>query len=149
MGYICLSCMTEYTKENIKYDSKIEDNQCPRADCNNFGLFEIDDLILPIIRILNIKGYVTQYCCSGHGYDNSRNTYISFNEEFAPVAIPKGFNLEDERYYIEHYNTHKPDNGICIRKYYKKDITREEFEAELYKTMIELMEWVKNLPILN
>ena len=37
---------------------------------------EIDELIAPIIRELNLKGYKTKYCCSGH-------PYCSMNEAFA------------------------------------------------------------------
>jgi len=31
---------------------------------------ELDELIIPIISILNKKGYKTKYCCSGHGLDS-------------------------------------------------------------------------------
>ena len=37
---------------------------------------EIDELIAPIIRELNLKGYKTKFCCSGH-------PYLSMNEAFA------------------------------------------------------------------
>lgn len=30
--------------------------------------FEVDDLIAPIISILNKKGYYTEYCCQGHPF---------------------------------------------------------------------------------
>ena len=36
---------------------------------------EIDEVIAPIIRELNLKGYKTKFCCSGH-------PYISLNEAF-------------------------------------------------------------------
>lgn len=150
MGYICLNCMTEYIKENIKYNVYKEKNQCPKIDCLGFSLAEIDDMILPVIRLLNIKGYFTNYCCSGHGYQSQeRETYISFDEDFVPknMVIPKGFELENESYYIENYSCHKPDNGnICIRKTYSDFISREEYEQELYNTMIQLMKWAIDLP---
>lgn len=31
--------------------------------------FEIDDYIAKPIQILNLKGYKTEFCCSGHPYD--------------------------------------------------------------------------------
>lgn len=30
------------------------------------GFVEIDEVIAPLIRILNLRGYKTEYCCSGH-----------------------------------------------------------------------------------
>ena len=39
------------------------------------GQVEIDEVIAPIIRELNLKGYKTKFCCSGH-------PYISLNEAF-------------------------------------------------------------------
>ena len=30
--------------------------------------FEVDDMIAPAIRILNRKGYKTEYCCAGHPF---------------------------------------------------------------------------------
>ena len=40
---------------------------------------EIDEVIAPIIRELNLKGYKTKFCCSGH-------PYISLNEAFTNSA---------------------------------------------------------------
>ena len=31
--------------------------------------FEIDDYIAKPVQILNLKGYKTRFCCSGHPYD--------------------------------------------------------------------------------
>jgi len=30
--------------------------------------FECDELVAPVIRALNLKGYTTRFCCSGHAY---------------------------------------------------------------------------------
>jgi len=30
--------------------------------------FECDELIAPVIRVLNLKGYKTKFCCAGHAY---------------------------------------------------------------------------------
>ena len=49
------------------------------ADSNIDGFenehFEVDELIAPVIRELNLKGYTTKFCCSGH-------PYYMFNEAF-------------------------------------------------------------------
>ena len=43
-----------------------------RADSNIAGFhdehIEIDEVIAPLIRELNIKGYKTKFCCSGHPF---------------------------------------------------------------------------------
>ena len=39
------------------------------------GQVEIDEVIAPIIRELNLKGYKTKFCCSGH-------PFVSLNEAF-------------------------------------------------------------------
>ena len=42
------------------------------ADSNIAGFhdehIEIDEVIAPLIRELNIKGYKTKFCCSGHPF---------------------------------------------------------------------------------
>lgn len=38
-----------------------EIEQSPTANC-----FQVDDLIAPVISLLNRKGYKTAFCCSGH-----------------------------------------------------------------------------------
>ncbi len=43
---------------------------------------EIDEVIAPIIRELNLKGYKTTFCCSGHPY-NSLNEAFTNSEETA------------------------------------------------------------------
>lgn len=62
-------------------------------------LTEIDEMIAPVISILNKKGYRTRFCCSGHChsghcFDGSITdyTYILF-ENILPdnIDIPHGF----------------------------------------------------------
>ena len=38
------------------------------SNIDNFldDCFDVDDTIAPVIRELNLKGYTTNYCCSGH-----------------------------------------------------------------------------------
>ena len=66
----------EYLKNN---------GECPKVGC--WGeLVEIDELMLPVIRILNRKGYETQYCCSGHVNDSSGIAYICFQAGANPLG---------------------------------------------------------------
>lgn len=148
MGYLCLSCYNEYNREalNLNIHSGYE-YLCPNAKCGDISVVEIDDLILPIIKLLNSKGYMTDYCCSGHCYENKANTYISFYDECIPETLPKGFYLEDEKWYQKHYiKFHKTDEHTCMRKYYSEDIGEYTLHKELLKTMNDLLEWAIELP---
>lgn len=50
------------------------DSEEPKTLKNSF---ECDDLIAPIIRTLNLKGYTTTFCCAGHPYieENKARVY--------------------------------------------------------------------------
>ena len=55
MGYICLSCYEEYARESLNLE--LHDGYeyfCPKATCGG-SVVEIDDLLLPIIKLLNLK----------------------------------------------------------------------------------------------
>lgn len=41
--------------------------------------FECDDIIAPVIRVLNLKGYKTTFCCSGHPFMD-QNEFIAINQ---------------------------------------------------------------------
>lgn len=137
MGYLCLSCFNEYDKEMLNLNSYEGYNyKCPNVRCGDMNLVEIDDLILPIIKLLNIKGYITSFCCSSHSYESDShcaNTYIAFEDDYFPKIIPKGFKVE--------VNT-----PMCIRKYYKEGLNDYQLHKEICKTMIELMKWAEKLP---
>ena len=141
MGYLCLSCFNEYDGSLLKLENS-EDYyyRCPNKKCGDMNLIEVDDLILPIIKLLNIKGYKTIYCCSAHAYENENhcvNTYIAFDDEFVPEIIPKGFKLENEE---------EPNISTCIRKCYKEGLSEYELHKQICKTMIDLMKWIEKLP---
>jgi len=44
------------------------------------GQAEIDEVIAPVIRELNIKGYRTSYCCSGHPFYSMNEAFTSSEE---------------------------------------------------------------------
>jgi hypothetical protein len=67
-------------------------NSSCRACGQKWALVEIDDLLTPTIIILNLKGYGTKYCCSGHvGHPYA---YISFEQDKAPSIFPEGWHPE-------------------------------------------------------
>ena len=86
------------------------------------GYIEIDELIAPSIQVLNRKGYITRWCCSGHplknyllrngseaGYEviihgrqpdgtyltgGQYESYISFKESISLPTLPPGFGID-------------------------------------------------------
>lgn len=150
MGYMCMSCLREYYKEGLNLTQPIEgyNYRCPSVNCGDIQVVEIDDVLMPVIKILNEKGYMTSYCCSGHYYENDTNTYISFDIETVPNTTPKGFILEDEEYYKQNNWTFL-NNQICFRKWYRYCDTKKQVSKEILKTMLDLMEWVDKLPDIN
>jgi hypothetical protein len=149
MGYMCLTCLNEYYKEGLNLSKSIDgyNYRCPSVNCGDINVVEIDDMLMPIIKILNYKGYITRYCCSGHYYEKDTNTYISFDIETVPSIIPKGFVLEDEEYYKQNnWKLENLENHICIRKWYKSCRNKNYVAKEILKTMQDLMEWAEDLP---
>lgn len=61
----------------------------------NDSYIEIDELIAPAVQLLNKKGYITSYSCSGHFGNNClRHVYISFRPGIELLSIPDGFEYE-------------------------------------------------------
>ena len=91
--------------------------------------FEVDDLIAPAISLLNQKGYLTTFCCSGHVNIDPclERAYIAF--EFGvitPEFLPEGWSwiCDDQMEYIY------------------KSITMEKIVI----VMSDLLSWAKELP---
>ena len=80
MGLLyCFECKTVYD-ENSLSPIVAEGHKfyfCPKSDCQG-ELAEIDEAILPAIRIFNDKGYYTEFCCSGHVHHSYSSPYIKF-----------------------------------------------------------------------
>lgn len=70
MPYMCMACGEIYRNE-LPY--------CPKRSCTCGEVVEIDELMVPIIRLLNEKGFATRYCCSGHSYEQGSSPYIAFD----------------------------------------------------------------------
>lgn len=58
------------------------------VECTDDVYFECDELIAPTIEVLNLKGYKTQYCCSGHPYKD--NIEFVVPKELDPEEIFPG-----------------------------------------------------------
>ena len=83
---------------------------------------KIDQLFEPIIKILNEKGYITLFCCSGHK-GNSRS-YIYFHPEVDLPNYPPYYQYE-----------------------YPNIIKRHLNDSELISNANKVLKWAQKLPI--
>ena len=128
--YLCLNCFEVYSNE-YRYDRR-DYNFCPKLGCDG-EVVEIDELMIPVIKTLNEKGYCTEYCCSGHYGDGYTNTYIKFSEWVElPKELPDGFVYEER--------------GNVIRKNYVDNLHPNQKYIEILNTTKDLIEWADNLP---
>ena len=83
MSYLlCPGCYKIYKSENLKTTTIGGYNSyyfCPDVDCGE-ELFECDELMIQPVKKLNQKGYLTQFCCSGHDW-GVNSGYIMFDTD--------------------------------------------------------------------
>lgn len=119
LNYVCPRCF--YTPRECV---------CERAP---WELVCIDRNIQEHIRILNQKGYKTEYCCESHS--KYENLYISFYDDYGlgdAVTLPDGFKFNKRGKYIEYL--------------YNRKITDQEFEKQKKEQLAILLEWCIGLP---
>lgn len=135
----------EFPRDKSIYDNYV----CPKCfytmdkcECKIFPHYSItwiDKGIQEIIRILNSKGYMTQYSCESHTPQD--NLYIAFYYGYGfgkTLPAPEGFKIKSSGRTIEHLY------GKDSRA--RKKMTAEEFEAEKKECLDNLLEWAKALP---
>lgn len=113
--------------------------------------YECDELMVPIITKLNIKGWKTKYCCSGH--INRLNTryadmvnekcYIMFDKGmysfFNKTNIPEGFIIR----------SNSSDGSCTISKVIGNEAVedgRDDRLPNILNAISTLWEWVNKLP---
>lgn len=138
MPYVCLECWEVYYNEQ---------DFCPKRSCHGSPVAEIDELMLPTIKILNEKGYSTTNCCAGHVYDDCCYPYIAFHEylrqdileddELKEIFsnLPEGWELEidDERW------------SFCLRNHIPESDMIIMYE-NIAKANLALLKYVEKLP---
>lgn len=80
----CNKCNNLFNPEYANKDV----NVCPLSECNANSLVELDELIAYSIKELNVLGYITDCCCSGHISDIKNNYfggYILFDKYYALI----------------------------------------------------------------
>lgn len=143
MPHLCLDCFNTYKSDlmqkadKLKYTEEDTWVMCPNTKCNG-NVIEVDELILPTIKLLNQKGYHTKFCCSGHTYDKIVNCYIMFDNEIDIPSVPKGFSKD-----FGGIN----ESNICVEANVTS-INYTEYQAYKFilKANTELLKWARSLP---
>ena len=124
-------------------------------ECDQENYVEVDEMIAPVIAVLNKKGYKTVYCCSGHPYP-SRDmiypentfvhlaTYIAFEDGTKLPSCPDNAILEVAE------NLYQPVIRIRENAYY---MTENHSYYDMLVYIVEIMkswyDWAVSLPEYN
>jgi hypothetical protein len=140
MAYVCLNCGTvleSFVMKKVEHEIGSENLSCPITTCSGY-VIEVDELFLPIITLLNNKGYTTQYCCSGHYYHNTPNSYIMFSEDTDLPNLPVGWAMDEV--------TNSFIGKCTIRRYFDKSKDYIEMYKDILDNAKTTLEWAKKLP---
>ena len=118
IAYVCPNCLEEL------------------CDCAcsfyPYYLIQIDRGMLPIIRTLNQKGYVTSSCCAGHVWNKS-NIHVQFAEPYAFASkIPEGAIYWKRDRAVDFGLLEQPSDEDCL--------------AHQRRALAALLEWAESLP---
>lgn len=92
---------------------------------------QVDDLIAEAIQTLNLKGYRTAWCCSGHVREGFDIAYIQFGfGEITPEELPSGWYWVKDGHMEYQYVSCEPD----------------DLEQEIKEVMSKLFNWAESLP---
>lgn len=151
MAFYCFTCKSIYGSrvEHLpRSTSQPKLIVCPTKGCSS-PLIEIDDGILPIILVLNEKGYDTHTSCSGHMYDGRPEIILGmFDDDIIKDSIESHLDSLPKDFTYEPTPKGKP---IYITKrwdIYKNRDTNErlKLKIELQNSLARLGEWVLSLP---
>ena len=109
-------------------------------------IVEVDEMIAPIISLLNKKGYKTRYCCSGHCYECDDGEFRTFTYILFQDILPKGITLPQG---FSHTRTRKNKYDPKSRSLLEKEnIGDSDFSllSNIFNTMRDLYGWAEQLP---
>lgn len=120
-NYVCPRCF-----------HKLPDCTCP-GSTPPYQILWIDENIQEHVRILNEKGYLTEYSCESHSPKGT--THIMFYGGRNPskdIPLPNRFKWHDK------YNKFFAE--------YDKKMSLEDYQLEKKKNLDALLEWCNELP---
>lgn len=158
MAYMDLKTFDIWAESNI---DGFHDNQ-----------IEIDEVIAPIIRELNIKGYKTKFSCSGHPFESINEAFTDSEESaeclvgliktecsnYPTMPIRALYLMPDNDFYISFDGISQNDfplslpygfywdDETTIRYRYKKSEVYELLEERLKASKL-LYQWAVSLPL--
>lgn len=142
MAYMCMGCYEVYDRD-LGY--------CPKTHCS-CGVVEIDELMIPTIKILNEKGYMTEFCCSGHVHDNGCTSYVCLYDFITEIfeeedinnikeMLPESWEMEiDELNRIHFFHR--------IKKDWEDKFSVKTYE-DILEANLEFLHFVQQLPELE
>lgn len=142
MAHMCMGCYEIYNGDL---------GMCPKANCEG-EVVEIDELMVPAIRLLNEKGYMTEFCCSGHVYDNGCTSYVLLDSLMSEILededIAKIRELLPESWEIEFDSMGRWNFRHCIEKDYVHQFYVTTYE-DILEANIDFLHFVQQLPELD
>lgn len=119
-------------------------NQLPQCtcDCGNFTLIQIDENIQYAVRVLNEKGWITQFCCEGHYTEGGKGDvlYIAFDKWIELPSVPVGWELK------KHGDTIMIECD-CKSKSKVAEKRKAQFEEKKRIALENLNSWVESLDV--
>ena len=93
----------------------------PVKDPDGGEMYEMDEIIIPFIRLANRKGYKTKFCCAGHGpqgpmldgthsranHSANLQPYVMFDKKYDLGKLPSGWKPDEDIVY--------PNDELTIR----------------------------------
>ena len=113
----------------IKKKGTYPNNVYKVRNCLIYGcdgdVVEIDEDMVPIVNMLQSKGYSTKFCCSGHPdglYGGYWGTYVVIDMDYESFAELNPYIFDYEWDYIEIIDSKDESDDIGVIVHIKKDI---------------------------
>ena len=140
----CPKCFKIFPEE----DSKVQD---PHDTCCS-DLVDIDEMILPTIKLLNEKGYGTIYSCAGHTYiksipyilfDKNASEIILKNLELFKSILPEGCEIKTSKDFLNGQDCLYPDSIILYSKSSPENDL--DFHEAILTSNLKFLSFAKNI----